>query len=125
MGGAFIPRLWNCSKDEDQDAFYLKKLMGIHSPMKLDPEAFTVVRQMLEKNYACMGITCSQVGALVDEATGEDLAGEPCKEAVLSVGATVGIVVAVIPVLLLLALGVVTVLKKRNPNRSESKFALF
>jgi len=123
--GAFIPRLWNCSKDEDQDAFYLKNLMGIHSPTKLDPETFTVVREMLEKNYACMGVTCSQVGALVDEATGEYLAGEPCKEAALSVGATVGIVVAVILVLLLLALGVVTVLKKRNPNRSESKFALF
>ena len=66
-----------------------------------------------------------KVGALVDEVTGEYLAGEPCKEAVLSVGATVGIVVAVILVLLLLALGVVAVLKKRNPNRSESKFALF
>ena len=66
-----------------------------------------------------------KVGALVDEVTGEYLAGEPCKEAALSVGATVGIVVAVILVLLLLALGVVIILKKRNPNRSESKFALF
>jgi len=120
--GAFIPRLWNCSKD---DAFYLKRLMWIDSPMKLDPEAFTVVREMLESNYACMGVTCSQVGALVDEFTGEYIAGEPCKEAVLSVGATVGIVVAVILVLLLLALGVVTFLRKRNPNLSESKFALF
>merc|ERR1712192_155667 len=88
-------------------------------------EVRPMVRKMLEKNYACMGVTCSQVGALVNEATGEYLAGEPCKEAALSVGATVGIAVAVIIVLLLLALGAVAVLKKRNPNRSESKFALF
>ena len=66
----------------------------------------------------------SQVGALLDEASGEYLAGEPCAEGGLSVGATVGIVIAVILVVLLLALGVVAFLKKQ-PNRSESKFSLF
>ena len=65
-----------------------------------------------------------KVGALLDEASGEYLAGEPCQEAGLSVGAAAGIVVAVILLLLLLALGVFTFLKKR-PNRSESKFSLF
>jgi len=120
--GAFIPRLWNCSHE---DADTVERLMGKHSPLKMESESFTMVREALERNYACMGVTCSQVGALLDEATGKYLAGEPCKEAALSVGATVGIVIAVILVLLLLALGVVAVLKKQNPNRSESKFALF
>ena len=35
--------------------------MGKHSPMKIESESFTVVREALERNYACMGVTCSQV----------------------------------------------------------------
>merc|ERR1711971_566290 len=61
----------------------VERLMGKHSPMKIESESFTMVREALERNYACMGVTCSQVGALLDEATGEYLAGEPCKEAAL------------------------------------------
>jgi len=87
-------------------------------------DSFSTVKTLLERNYACMGVTCSQVGALLDEVSGEYLAGEPCAEGGLSVGATVGIVIAVILVVVLLALGVVVFLKKR-PNRSESKFSLF
>jgi len=117
--GAFLPRLHNCSTE---DADTVRRLMWIDGKMEAD--SFTVVRQLLEKNYLCMGVTCSQVGALLNEASGEYLAGEPCQEGGLSVGATVGIVVAVILLLLLLALGVLMFLKKR-PNRSESKFSLF
>jgi len=117
--GAFLPRLHNCSTE---DADTVRRLMWIDGKMEAD--SFMVVKKLLERNYACMGVTCSQVGALLDEASGEYLAGEPCQEAGLSVGATVGIVVAVILLLLLLALGVFTFLKKR-PNRSESKFSLF
>merc|ERR1712012_866989 len=87
-------------------------------------DSLTTVKTLLERNYACMGVTCSQVGALLDEASGEYLAGEPCAEDGLSVGATVDIVIAVVLVIVLLALGVVAFLKKR-PNRSESKFSLF
>ena len=28
---------------------------------KMEVDSFTVVRQLLEKNYLCMGVTCSQV----------------------------------------------------------------
>ena len=28
---------------------------------KMEEDSFTVVRKLLEKNYACMGVTCGQV----------------------------------------------------------------
>jgi len=118
--GAFLPRLHNCSAE---DADTVRRQMWIDGTMESE-DSFSTVKTLLERNYACMGVTCSQVGALLDEASGEYLAGEPCAEGGLSVGATVGIVIAVILVVVLLALGVVVFLKKR-PNRSESKFSLF
>merc|ERR1712203_342685 len=104
--GAFLPRLHNCSSE---DADTVRRLMWIDGKMEAD--SFTVVKKLLERNYACMVVTCSQVGALLDEASGEYLAGEPCQEAGLSFGASVGIVIAVLLVVLLLALGVFTFLR--------------
>ena len=28
---------------------------------KMEADSFTVVRELLERNFACMGVTCSQV----------------------------------------------------------------
>ena len=109
---------------------------------KMGANSFSVVRKLLERNYACMGVSCSQVrhlvplssdnlfppkvGALLDETSGVYLSGVPCQDQDpgLSAGATAGIVIAVILVLLLV-LGVFLFLKKRPNIRSESKFSLF
>ena len=109
---------------------------------KMEANSFSVVRKLLERNYACMGVSCNQVGqqylvlvssdnlsppkvgALLDEPSGVYLAGEPCQDPGLSAGATAGIVIAVVLVLLLV-LGVFLFLKKRPHIRSESKFSLF
>merc|ERR1712083_1140430 len=112
--GAFLPRLHNCSSE---DADTVRRLMWIDGKMGAD--SFS-----LERNYACMGVSCSQVGALLDEPSGVYLAGEPCQDPGLSAGATAGIIIAVILVLLLV-LGVFLFLKKRPNIRSESKFSLF
>merc|ERR1711936_1133701 len=117
--GAFLPRLHNCSTE---DADTVRRLMWIDGKMGVD--SFSVVRKLLERNYTCMGISCSQVGALLDEPSGVYLAGEPCQDPGLSAGATAGIVIAVI-LALLLVLGVLLFLKKRPNIRSESKFSLF
>ena len=82
--GAFLPRLHNCSAEVHiifydsfvnwrflllwhwlvlilflQDADTVRRLMWIDGKMEAD--SFKVVRQLLERNYVCMGVTCSQV----------------------------------------------------------------
>ena len=42
-----------------QDADTVRRLMWIDG--KMEGDSFTVVRQLLERNYPCMGVTCSQV----------------------------------------------------------------
>merc|ERR1712107_105562 len=61
--GAFLPRLHNCSAE---DADTVRRLMWIDGTMESE-DSFSTVKTLLERNYACMGVTCSQVGALLDE----------------------------------------------------------
>ena len=61
-----------------------------------------------------------KVGALLNEATGEYLAGEPCSEAGLSGGAVAGLVIAVTLVTLLVGLGAFRFLRK---HRSGARYS--
>ena len=48
------------------------------SPMS---EGFAVVKEALESVYTCMGITCAQVGGLLEEGTTDYISGfEPCTD---------------------------------------------
>ena len=44
-------------------------------------EGFAVVKEALESVYTCMGITCAQVGGLLEEGTTDYISGfEPCTD---------------------------------------------
>jgi len=101
--GAFLPRLNNCSKE---DADTVKSLMWIDGTMSKG--SFSVVKCALERNYACLGITSSQVGALPESKEG------PCTEGGLSGGAIVGIVVLILVIVVLVAGGVFWMKRRRN-----------
>ena len=83
--GAFLPRLHNCSAEVHiiwydscviwwflilklwlvliiffQDADTVRRLMWIDGTMESE-DSFSTVKTLLERNYACMGVTCSQV----------------------------------------------------------------
>merc|ERR1712080_262632 len=109
--GAFLPRLNNCSTE---DADTVKSLMWIDGTM--NKGSFTVVKDALERNYACLGVTCSQVGALTESNE------EPCSEGGLSAGAIVGIVILILVIIALIAGGVFWMKRRRN---SGSKFLNF
>jgi len=113
--GALLPRLNNCSRE---DAETVKSLMWIDGSM--ESGSFNLVKESLERNYACLGITCSQVGALTD--SGEYLAGSPCADGGLSAASIAGIVILIL-VLILLAAGAGFWIKRRH--NAGSKFSLF
>jgi len=109
--GAFLPRLNNCSKE---DAETVKNLMWIDGTMSKG--SFSVVKCALERNYACLGVTSSQVGALPEAKE------EPCTEGGLAAGAIVGIVILILVIIVLVAGGVFWMKRRRN---SGSKFLNF
>ena len=86
----------NCSKDDAQIIWDNLKLGAGPSTDKL------AVKAAFERNYQCMGVKCSDVGALTEAASG-DAFGKACVDPdpealrtveVLDTGATIGIVVA-------------------------------
>jgi len=115
--GAFLPRLNNCSKE---DAETVKSLMWIDGTMAKG--SFSVVKGALERNYACLGITCSQVGALPESKEGSCTPCTPCTEGGLSAGGIVGIVILILVIVVLVAGGVFWMKRRRN---SGSKFLNF
>jgi len=56
---ALLPYLYNCSQDDAASVYNYMKIGSI--PEELN---FPAVKAALERNYQCMGITCSQVGGL-------------------------------------------------------------
>lgn len=118
--GGILPRLDNCSS---QDADTVRRLMWLDGSMQAD--SFPTVRAALERNYGCLGLDCTQVGALLDESTGQYLTGPPCPPSPsLSAGATAAIVIVIGLVILATAGAGWGVRRRRNP-RTQSTFSLF
>jgi len=64
--GAVLPRLDNCNK---MDAEILMKRMWIDGEMGKD--GFEVVKEAFQRNYQCLGVTCDDIGGLLDETVGD------------------------------------------------------
>jgi hypothetical protein len=84
FGMAIVARVNTCSPE---DAAIIAKnvaypdVLDESKPEEIVPDGFRAVKAAFERNYACMGITCSDVGGLLDGATGEFVEGmEPCSD---------------------------------------------
>jgi len=72
--GAILPRINHCS---NEDANILRKQMWMDGEMGKD--GFEVVKEAFERNYECLGMTCNDVGGVMNEDLGtyyED--ADPC-----------------------------------------------
>ena len=96
FAAAVVPLVANCSKDDAQIIWDNLKLGAGPSTDKL------AVKAAFERNYQCMGVKCSDVGALAEAESG-DAFGKACADPdpealrtvqVLDTGAIIGIVVA-------------------------------
>merc|ERR1712032_1177998 len=74
FAAAIVPRVHNCNA-ADADAIYNNMFLGAST-------SFAAVKKAFENNYACMKITCEEVGGLWNKAENKYYAGaEPCKSA--------------------------------------------
>jgi hypothetical protein len=97
---AVLPRVHTCSPT-DAKTIYDNLKIGAASTN------FAAVKAALENNYACMGVTCTEVGAY----TKDDVQKfDPCSDGLDTTGLIIVIAVAVVVVFL----GLVVFLKKRN-----------
>jgi len=64
--GAILPRLHSCSH---QDADIVRKHMWIDGDMKASNDGFKTVKEAFQRNYACMGIGCTDIGGHLDDLT--------------------------------------------------------
>merc|ERR1712087_635762 len=57
-----------------------RKNCGIYDNMKVGAPftSYATVRESLESNYKCLGISCADVGALWDDENSDYIAGPPC-----------------------------------------------
>jgi Low iron-inducible periplasmic protein len=106
FAAAVLPTVHNCSA---ADAETIYQNMGANTNQAVD---FAAVKGAFERNYGCMGITCAEVGGVIDEGTGTYKSGAaPCGNAGatsssssvnvgLAVGLSVGAVVAILLVYL-------------------------
>ena len=101
-----LPIVHNCSA-ADADIIYQN--MGANTNQAVD---FAAVKGAFERNYGCMGITCADVGGIIDEGTGTYKSGAaPCGNAgstssssSVNVGLAVGLSVAAVAAILLVYL---------------------
>lgn len=66
FAAAVVPILHNCSAE---DAAFVQQQLDYHN--NEDNRDFVAVKEVLERHYECMGITCQQVGGLWDPDTNE------------------------------------------------------
>ena len=50
-------------------------VLDASKPEEIVPDGFAAVKAAFERNYKCMGITCSDVGGLLDDGPGTYVAG--------------------------------------------------
>ena len=76
--GAILPQLHECSA---ADAEIVKNHMWIDGNMNASNDGFKTCKEAIERNYACMGMKCADIGGAVDDQTGGYLQGfEPCTD---------------------------------------------
>ena len=113
FAASVLPIVHYCNSD---DAYTIYENLGVGSP----PADFAAVKQAFEKNYNCMGISCSDVGGLYDDATSLYLDGAgPCSsgESGMSTGAVIGLTVGLLFAFIFLLLAFFHL--KRVHNRAE------
>merc|ERR1719228_1226189 len=66
--GAIVPRLDSCSKE---DADIVMDHMWIDGDMTTSKDGFKTVKEAFQRNYACLGVGCSDVGGHVEDLTDE------------------------------------------------------
>jgi hypothetical protein len=122
LAAALLPRLASCNF-EDAQRLYLQMRVGQHGVA-----GYSEVRQALERNYECLGVTCADVGGLYDRDRGEyEAEGAPCGGVAqggggtnpgLAVGLFLGGMVAVL-------LGFVLIRhRRRNKSLGAAEFAV-
>lgn len=86
FAAAVLPIIHSCNQD-DAATIYENTKVGS------EDENFVMVKAAFENNYACIGITCEDIGGLYDADIGDYLAGfEPCG---ISGSATMAVSIAV------------------------------
>eukprot|EP00752_Nemacystus_decipiens_P008971 g8009.t1 len=103
-------------------------------------EGFRVVKAALESVYSCMGITCAQVGGLLEEGTSDYITGfEPCDDesttstastgssgsGELSAGGIAGVTIAVGAVAAIAVAGFVIFKKKKKASAVDDNLGNF
>ena len=75
FAGSILPQLANCSP---ADATIVKNHMWMDGDMATTADGFTTVKEAFERNYACMLLTCADIGGK-DDGQGGYVAGFlPC-----------------------------------------------
>jgi hypothetical protein len=84
FGMAIVARVNTCNP---ADAAIIAKniaypdMLDENKPEEIVPDGFAAVKAAFERNYECLGITCSDVGGLLVGETGEFVEGmEPCSD---------------------------------------------
>jgi hypothetical protein len=106
FAAAVLPIVHNCTA---ADAETIYQNMGANTNQPVD---FAAVRGAFERNYGCMGISCADVGGVIDEGTGTYKSGTaPCggagstsSSSSVNVGLAVGLTVGAIAAILLVYL---------------------
>lgn len=113
FAAAILPVVARCS---EKDAGIIFDNMKPGSGFKAD---YSAVKGAFERNYACMGITCGDVGGQYDDATGAWLIGAaPCSSSSsVNVGLAVGLSIGGIVALALVCLFI----KRRRSGDVEFK----
>jgi len=76
--GAILPRLHSCSQ---QDADTVRQHMWIDGDMNVSEDGFKTVKEAFERNYACMGVGCTDIGGHLDDQTDDYLTDfGPCTD---------------------------------------------
>eukprot|EP00092_Neocalanus_flemingeri_P013257 GFUD01014287.1.p1 GENE.GFUD01014287.1~~GFUD01014287.1.p1 ORF type:complete len:487 (-),score=113.39 GFUD01014287.1:213-1673(-) len=84
--GAIIPRLYSCSHT---DADTVRQHMWIDGDMKASKDGFKTVKEAFQRNYACMGLKCADIGGHLDDLT-DDYSKDfrPCTDGSVPSGQT-------------------------------------
>jgi hypothetical protein len=79
FAASIVPRVWSCSNTDGQTIMDNMKVNAVST-------SFAAVKAAFENNYACMGITCEEVGGLWFDAESRYYSGaEPCSSGGTSV----------------------------------------
>jgi len=78
--GAIIPQLHSCSHS---DAGLVMQHMWIDGDIDYSADGFKTVKEAFQRNYACMGVSCADIGGHLDDLTDDFHADfRPCTDGV-------------------------------------------